>query len=253
MKESLCIAKQVDFKLHRKNSRVIESIDRYYKVENPDDNGIEKRKYSLDEVLEMYVANSQYTESNTDEYVDFERKEHLRNILIEQRRGKRTYPIAKLIQAVVYCVAAVLATLAFTKFILFEYIKTISGDYYIPIYIALSLISIVFLYAFKISPYLHAVKHGEKQWLNVLYFYDSERQYWKNKGSSRAKRFSESNERYMYLHAKLNDREIDLIIEDRIYKHICDLKRIPVYVYKNRIYIDENAVDISKIVWRAKR
>ena len=78
-------------------------------------------------------------------------------------------------------------------------------------------------------------------------------QYWKNKGSSRAKRFSESNERYMYLHAKLNDREIDLIIEDRIYKHICDLKRIPVYVYKNRIYIDENAVDISKIVWRAKR
>ncbi len=252
MKEPLCVAKQVDFKLHRKNSRVIKSIDRYYKVETPDDNGIEKRKYSLDEVLEMYIANSQHTELKTDEYVDFERKEHLRNILIEKRHEKRSYPIAKLIQAVVYCVAIILATIAFAKFVLFEYIKAISSDYYIPIYIALSLISVVFLYAFKISPYLHAVKCGEKQWLNVLYFYDSERQYLKNKGSGRAKRFSESDERYMYLHAKLNDREMDVIVEDKIYKHICDLKRIPVYTYKNRVYIDENAVDISRIVWRTK-
>lgn len=245
-------AVQVDFKKRDKSGRIIRTIERWYKIKDfaSEKNGNEH--YSLNQILDLYAKTTGIEGRAT---IDDGKSIHeqYREEYMLSRIDSRRIPLKLLAQMIWYSFGIFIGVIAFLKFFTFEIYSSVDVKYRIPIYIVSLIIGIGTLYFWKYHPQIMTTLFGENKWIDVLEFYDNPKRYYRSIGSGRANRFNNIENYEVYLSAVLNEKNINLIIEQRVYRNICDLKRIPVRVYKNKVYVNEFAVNIQSIEWRKKQ
>ena len=243
-------AKLSDFKIRRENSRVINDIERKYNVWIVDETGKkrkEKGEYSLQQVLAMRQKQEFTNEFDRDwQEIDCLRVEYMKERCEEKHKKINSKTITKfLFSSIMLAIVA----LAFLRFVVFSTVD-IGVVLELTSYIVCPVIVVSIVYFLKYHKEIQAMKNGDNDWITVVEFYDNPKQYYRNIGSSRAVRTNNIENDYMYLHADYIGKTIHLIVSDELYKMICDLKKIPVKVYNNKLFINEFAVDVNNIKWR---
>lgn len=253
MNEITYTAKCVDFKQKMSSGRIIKDIERRYTLKKNQDATSKKEQYTLNQILSIYAGDCGCEETVLVENDSQDVYERYREHYINSRISTRKIPLGMILQMIVYTFAIIAWIFVFLKFFTFEIFDSVDVKYRIPIYIVSLLLGLSALYFWKYHPQIMATLFGDDHWIDVIEFYDNPKRYYRRIGSKRANRLTEVENQEVYLIASLNGRKMDLVIEKRIYRNVCDLKRIPVRIYKDKVFVNEIAVNISTIKWGKKQ
>ena len=235
------IARLSNFKIKRQLGRIINGIERFYRITPSDE---PNKEYSLEEVMELIAVQNGLPAKDCENtryfYIENRIKEHPR-----KPQG------SMILKALYSCGLLGLIAAVFVKFVYFRLYPaslsvelSVCGGTILAVGIA--------AYIWKFYGLFSAIKKGEFGWVEVVEFYSGQKRYYKNIGSDRANRTNNFENDDMYLHCLCDGKDIHLPVEYGLYKQVCDLKRIPVFKTKNKVYIDEYSVNIEKLQWREK-
>lgn len=238
--DSYNTARLCDFQICRKHGRVIDKIERFYTINN-DPKG-KKERITLSDVLARIATAWDIQSDNYDNI----RKQYIKRRFDNHPR-KIQWNI--LFRCIWSCGLLGFVMITFMKFVFFRLYPATDIIEGISNLIAFWVVAML-AFRWKFYLYFRSIKVGKKAWIHVVEFYDSPKRYFRNIGSDRANRTNNFENDDMYLHALLDGKKIHLPVEYGLYKNICDLKEIPVFVHRDKIFIDEYSVNVERLRWR---